>query len=344
MNFLDNTTIIKRSILIVFITVFFSLNTQADENCSMRSDGLSSFRELSSNLKKATWYNDRDNSMTKLSTEEGIGAAMVIIDSKSGYTQGIQVCPGVYLATGHGVMDAPWRVEAEGRDKLRTLTENMKNIVRYPFENREYRKIREPEDAEFISSHIEDLKKGQKIAKTDYVFIKVKEQMRPENHIRPLMVSDSEFKRLVNDGTIDFRLHRQPTLYETLPDGRPDFNYPDLDMTFERIEKLYDAPLVVNEPCSYVNGLNNRIPSTNCPSENGVSGSSFITNIDGEDFLVGMLTRGKAEEHKDEFNPKKDGNAFIPSNLFCKDYEKACGVPCPNIEDVLPKHLQDMSI
>jgi hypothetical protein len=79
MNSLDTATIIKRSILSVLITTFFSLNAQAGENCSMRSDGLSSFREISSNLKKVTWYNDRDNSMTKPSTEEGVGAAMLLL-------------------------------------------------------------------------------------------------------------------------------------------------------------------------------------------------------------------------------------------------------------------------
>ena len=342
MNFLDNTTIIKRSILIVFITVFFSLNTQADENCSMRSDGLSSFRELSSNLKKATWYNDRDNSMTKLSTEEGIGAAMVIIDSKSGYTQGIQVCPGVYLATAHGALDRPDRAKRDGRE-LREPHNHMKYISTYPLKTGEYKKIENENDAEFIASHMKDPGSWNQSPKTDYVFIKIKEPIKPQNFVRPLMVSDSEFKKLVNDGTIDFRLYRQPTLYEKLPDGRPDFSI-KRDYSYKRLEELYEAPLMVNEPCNYVNGPNNRIPSTDCPVENGVSGSSFITNIGGEDFLIGLLTRGKADEHKDNFNPEKDGNGFIPSNLFCKDYEKACGVPCPNIEDVLPKHLQDMSI
>lgn len=51
--------------------------------------------------------------MSEVSTEEGVGAAMAIIDSKSSYTQSIQVCPGVYLATTHGALDNPADAESE---------------------------------------------------------------------------------------------------------------------------------------------------------------------------------------------------------------------------------------
>ena len=66
-------------------------------------------------LHQTAWYQDRDNSMTPVSTEEGVGAAMVTIWSLIGLTQGIQVCPGVYLATAHGVLDDRSKARSEGR-------------------------------------------------------------------------------------------------------------------------------------------------------------------------------------------------------------------------------------
>ena len=56
---------------------------------------------------KVAWYLDRDNSMSPVSSKEGVGAAMAIAVTKSGYSQAVQVCPGVYLATAHGILDDP---------------------------------------------------------------------------------------------------------------------------------------------------------------------------------------------------------------------------------------------
>lgn len=65
----------------------------------------------------ASWYQDRDNSMSPVSTEEGVGAAMATFWAHLGsFSQGIQVCPGVYLATAHGVLDDPVKARMQGRD------------------------------------------------------------------------------------------------------------------------------------------------------------------------------------------------------------------------------------
>ena len=89
-----------------------SLNPASQPDCGMRSNNgnANAIREMNcminpeSCLHKAAWYQDRDNSMSAVSTEEGVGAAMAIFWTLNGFTQGIQVCRGVFLATAHGVL------------------------------------------------------------------------------------------------------------------------------------------------------------------------------------------------------------------------------------------------
>ncbi len=327
----------KSSKVIAFLLLsLLSTPAFSDQNCSIRSsNGSASQLGKIGKMIKATWYSDRDNSMTKLSTDEGVGAAMVVIDSFSGYTQGIQVCPGVYLATAHGALDWPSRAKRDGRD-VREPNDHMKFIDPYPMSDDNFQKIT---DAKYIYS-----KDWEKSAKKDYVFITIDEPMKPKNFVRPLMMTDSEFRKATREGLIDFRLHRQPSLYPSLPDGRPDLEQDELDISFDRVQELYDAPLRVNGPCKLDSHPRAKIFGTSCPVENGVSGSSLITTINGEDFVVGIITKGNAEIHQEKFDPLKDGNGFVQSNLFCKDYEKACGEPCPELKNVLERKLLNESI
>ena len=72
-----------------------------------RLDEIDCMSSPESCVHKAAWYRDRDNSMSPVSTESGVGAAMAAIFSKNGVTQAIKVCPEVYLSTAHGVLDNP---------------------------------------------------------------------------------------------------------------------------------------------------------------------------------------------------------------------------------------------
>ena len=72
-----------------------------------RLDEIDCMSNPESCVHKVAWYRDRDNSMSPVSTESGVGAAMAAIFSKNGVTQAIKFCPEVYLATAHGVLGNP---------------------------------------------------------------------------------------------------------------------------------------------------------------------------------------------------------------------------------------------
>ena len=99
---------------------------------------------------------------------------------------------------------------------------------------------------------------------------------------------------------------------------------------------LYQKPLKVNEPCRTVQGYEGLVGS-DCPNEQAVSGSSEITTINGQDYLVGLHIHGRAiSEYSFERTPAP--NAFVPSSLFCKDYESVCGRPCAELDEVLSQN------
>ena len=125
---------------------------RSSDGGASRPDGIDCMSNPERCVHNATWYQDRDNSMSPVSTDEGVGAAMAIIDSKVGYSQGIQVCPGVYLATAHGALDDPRKARKEGRS-LRDPNNNMQYIDPYPMSDDEYMEI---ENARFTSPRLRD--------------------------------------------------------------------------------------------------------------------------------------------------------------------------------------------
>jgi len=92
----------------------------------------------------------------------------------------------------------------------------------------------------------------------------------------------------------------------------------------------------VNEPCQTVQGYEGLVGS-DCPNEQAVSGSSEITNINGQDYLVGLHIHGRAIS-EDSFERTPAPNAFVPSSLFCEDYESVCGKPCAELDEVLSQN------
>ena len=306
------------------------------ENCGMKSTqgSASQIAELSGLLHKTAWFQDRDNSMTEISTDTGVGAAMATVFTKSGRSQAIQVCPGVYLATAHGVLDDPNK--AHGRD-LETPSGNMYGIIPYPLSRETVMSAKS--NSSYVSPRLRDAA-NWKVSTTDYVFIKVDKALKPNHFVRPVRATNAKLIESSND-QIEVNLYRPETRFNTDEHGNPDHNLDTWVTDFDEMANLYQSPMQVNEPCNLQRAYEGLIGS-DCPNEDSVSGSPEITNIDGADFIVGMHIQGLA------VNPDSiDGqvpNALIPSSEFCADYESVCGQPCVNLEEVLPQSGGDISI
>lgn len=159
--------------------------------------------------------------MTPVSTEEGVGAAMAIFMTLNGYSQGIQVCPGVYLATAHGVLDDPSKARSEG-GAVRSPLENSVRVIGYPMDPDNMMRARGSE-AQFVSPRLRDPSTWSNPA-TDYVFITVDNPIRPNNVVRPVRASNQRLVEASNRGEINVHLYRPQTRFNTDENGTPDFN------------------------------------------------------------------------------------------------------------------------
>jgi len=112
--------------------------------------------------------------MSPVSTDEGVGAAMATIFTKSGVSQGIQVCPGVYLATAHGVLDNPSKARADGRPQ-KTSSGNMYGMSPYPLSRETIMTAKN--DISYVSPRIGNTS-AWRDSSTDYVFIRVDKSIK----------------------------------------------------------------------------------------------------------------------------------------------------------------------
>ena len=284
-------------------------------------------------LHQAAWYQDRDNSMSAVSTEEGVGAAMAVIMTLNGYTQGIQVCPGVYLATAHGALDNPHEARSEGRPYRDPITNSFRAIA-YPMVP-DNMMVQENDISKYTSPRLRDPSAASwNDPTTDYIFVKVDNPVRPNDFIRPVRADNQRLVEAANRGQMDVHLYRPQTRFNTENNGTPDFNSETWAKEVSEVAPLYQSPQRVDQPCQIVEGYNGLV-GNDCPTEQAVSGSSNVTQINGENYLVGMHTHGSAasEESFDNSVP----NAFVPSSSFCSDYESVCGQPCVDLNEVLPE-------
>ena len=159
---------------------------RSSDGGASRVDGIDCMSNPERCVHKAGWYQDRDNSMSPVSTEEGVGAAMTTIFSKNGKTQGIQVCPGVYLATAHGVLDNPKNARRDGRPQ-ETPSGNMYGMSPYPLSRETVMTAKN--DSSYVSPRIENPSTWSDPA-TDYVFIKVDNPLKPNHFVRPVKSSN----------------------------------------------------------------------------------------------------------------------------------------------------------
>ncbi len=270
--------------------------------------------------------------MSPVSPEEGVGAAMGILLTLNGYSQGVQVCPGVYLATAHGVLDNPEKARKEGR-ALRGPLNNSVRVIGYPMHPDNMMRARGSE-SQFVSPRLRDPSLWSDPT-TDYVFIKVDNPLRPNDFVRPVRSSNRKLIEASNNGEIDVHLYRPKTRFNTNANGVPDFNNKTWASKVKQIGPLYQAPMKVNQPCE-LKFFSSTLLGSSCPNEQAVSGSSEVTNINGQDYLVDLHIKGDANSYE-SFSDDDIPNLNIPSSEFCKDYESVCGEPCAELDEVLPQ-------
>jgi len=340
---------------LLLLAGFFSINAHAGavspdlhsgmrggDECAVRSsdggasrpDGIDCMSNPERCVHKAGWYRDRDNSMSPVSTKKGVGAAMATIFTKDGRTQGIQVCPGVYLATAHGVLDNPKEARREERPQ-KTPSGNMHGMSPYPLSRETVMTAKN--DSSYVSPRIGN-PSAWTDSSTDYVFIKVDNPLKPDHFVRPITSSDQILVNASIRGEIDVHLYRPKTVFYTDSEGTPIFSKGSQAKTFAQVSPLYNAPMRVNQRCDLLSN-DNYLTASSCPAEHSVSGSPQVTNINGQDYLVGIVAGGDKENNTPSsiFEAHHVPNDIIQSSHFCDDYESVCGQPCAELDEVLPQ-------
>lgn len=296
------------------------------EDCGTRSRNgrASQLGEIADMLHQAAWYQDRDNSMTPVSTEEGVGAAMALIMTHRSTGQAIQVCDGVYLANAHILMDPPNGPNGNGP---------LWHLMAYPVSAESMRDL--PDSSAFVSPRVNN-PAAWRDPSTDYVFFRVENPPNRES-IRPVRGTDNQLA----SGRFSTTLYRPQTSYLENPDGTPNF---ESDLVggaelMERSQTLYR----VNQACDVINSPDTSLMGTNCPTENGVSGSPYTFESGGESYLLGIDSLGDDRSYTN-FQDDDYPNAFVQSSHFCEDYESVCGQPCAELDEVLPQNGQSVSL
>lgn len=284
------------------------------------------------------WYENRDNSMSDIDDE--VAKAMVFIDSRRGYVQGIKLdcpaAPNTYITTSHTF------VSSDGEFSPK---ENLRYIDPYPLEDDNY--FNDFSQASYTSPKLDDPSRLEDRS-ADYLFVSLP-NASPENQavrgIRPMKASS---RHLIEDdqaGRLEVYLYRPKTRYNTDSMGRPDFNSETWAREFDDLKRVYDVPQRVNRRCSLseVRGFPDFI-STDCPSEDSVSGSSYIARVNGQAYYVGLHTWGAERLSPSADSNKVQPNGFLKSEAFCQDYEKVCGQPCVDYESIRRDEEQIVSL
>ena len=192
---------------------------RSSDGGASRPDEINCMLNPKSCIHKITWYQDRDNSMSPVSTKKGVGAAMASVFSKSGRSQAIQVCPGVYLATAHGVLDNPKEARREERPQ-ETPSGNMYGMSPYPLSRKNIMTAKN--DSSYMSPRIREPSTWIE-SNTDYVFIKVDNPLRPDHFVRPVKSSNQRLIDASRRGEIDVHIYKPQTRFNIDSNGIPIF-------------------------------------------------------------------------------------------------------------------------
>jgi len=269
--------------------------------------------------------------MSSVPSDEGVGAAQVIFATLHGVAQGTQVAPGCFLVPAHGASIKTFNGLKDGSTYAMA--------VHYPMTQENMMEFKGTDTV--VSPWFKDTKEK---STGDYVLVKIDSPLRPDNYIRPVQGSDEEIVSADASGELSVHLYRGKTIFKTDENGVPDFILENSinDKGLDEFAKIYQEPQRVNTPCQIGFGYNS-VLGANCPTESSVSGSPYVSNINGKDYLIGMHTRG-APALNSGFKTEIGGNAFIQSKHFCKDYKNVCGMECAKLSDVLPEKRTDLSI
>lgn len=280
----------------------------------------------------AGWFPDRSNRMVPVDIDgtgpdATVGRAMTIQLVRGGANHGIQICPGVFVATAHGVLNDAVTEAATGGASLWSFGAKVA-AHHFPLDRNEMR----PEADGYVSPVLRDpATRGEQ--RSDYVLYRVEEPERPDDHVTPLTLPMEELSRIDLRRDVEVLMFRGRTRFEVDAEGRPDGDTTRMAGRWRDLRRIYDAPQMVGRDCS-VDG-SPRLDGTfvtDCPVEHGVSGAPLIARIGDRSYLLGIAINEVAGDH-----PRYRlafGNGVLPAAEFCGDYEEMCGRPCATATDV----------
>ncbi|WP_227287722.1 peptidoglycan-binding domain-containing protein [Boseongicola sp. H5] len=194
-------------------------------------------------------------------------------------------------------------------------------------------------DDRFVSPRVRDVLEWNHPT-TDYVFVTIDLPSRSEI-VRPIAASVAALQSASNQGQLDIHLLRPLTRFVINDDGLPHLGGSMRYNTFDEMEPLYRAAHRVNQRCEIEPGYESLV-GTYCPTEHSISGSSYVVEISGQNYLAMMHAFGLAEVSSDA-RSEVLSNAAIQARHFCEDYEDVCGQPCAQLSDLVDQPTPGVS-
>jgi hypothetical protein len=272
------------------------------------------------------WFTDRNNDMATIDIsaatfEAKVGRAMATVSGLAGISQAMQVCPGVYLATAHGVLDDAERAGEQPREPLEMQTV----VAPYPLSGSAYMVIRG-------NNNFSRTTYSPEVASEDFIFLRVDQALRPTDFVRLATISDVSLYSTEPSQRKDVKLYRGLPRYKTDWSGVPDDTVDisgQANLLSELIE-VYQKPRVVTQPCRFHPIQRKKSDERlhhDCPVESSVSGSALIAEFEDEPVLVGIV-EASIKGHPTSLSASKSNTAIPAKGSMCSTYKEWCGMPC----------------
>lgn len=297
----------------------------------------------------AAWHDGRDNSMKD--ADDQASQSMMILSNKNGKSIAFQICPGVFLTSAHGLLNTPERAKINERP-INDIKNQRIRLYAFPMTPQKALTDREL-NFSYISPMLQD-KQNWAIRHLDYAFViadpetAVKTALKkgfsynPDNFISPLIYAPKSFENANLEGKVSTHLYRGrprlPISADSFPirnssgqfDGTKYFSNRD---SFSALDK----PQRVVHSCTIRAGK--YMFRNDCPTEQGVSGSPYVSKIGDSFYTVGLHVSGTdyvaSDTPKLSHKTRELGAAGIMPNQFCEDYKKVCGMPCAKYEKII---------
>ena len=273
-------------------------------------------------VSKAMRFADRDNDLVV--ADDNVGRSMVLIVTDNSKGSGTQVCPGVFMTNAH---------VAYAGDSNGPLRQNA-SVVPYSFEEgKEFRRNGlDLSELEIVNSKSYQSGVGGLIgtdyaflkaapAEVDRVFAKLGSEVRSNDFVPLLRLDGTLLSSLSDAGDIDVHLYRFG--YSSQDNGRA------------------SLPRRTAQACR-VAPVNDHNFGFDCPIQGGVSGSSLVSHIHGQPFVVGLIWGGSrgANAVGDTFRQSIGRHIAMETSSPCEDYEEACGRPCIEPSGILETNIE----